>query len=117
MYLLKQLYFIISYDSSVVDVEMVRAMDPIDLIDDEIERYLSYTQQLVLYMNVDGQSTTSKTLHRRANDHLSTLAQNIDELKNEMKDGKKEKRKQTTVQSFFRPAPKKPKHKPNVKLV
>ena len=104
-------------DSSVVDVEMVREMDPIDLIYDEIERYLSYTQQLVIHMNVDGQSTKSKTLHRRANDLLSTLAQNIDELKNEMKDGKKEKRKQTTVQSFFRPAPKKPKHKPNVKLV
>ena len=101
----------------VVDVEMIREMDPIDLIDDEIERYLSYTQQLVLHMNVDGQSTKSKTLHRRANDLLSTLAQNIDELKNEMNDSKKEKRKQTTVQSFFQPAPKKPKHKPNVNLV
>ena len=99
---------------------LFREMDHRPKIDDEIERYLSYTQQLVLYMNVDGQSTTSKTLHRRANDHLSTLAQNIDKLKNEMKqDGKKEKRKQTTVQSFFRPAPKKQKHKPknNVKLV
>ena len=77
----------------------------IDLIDDEIEQYLSYTQQLVL--NVDGQSTNkSKTLRRRANDLLSTLAQNIEELKNEMKDGKKEKRKQTTVvvQSFFWPS-------------
>ena len=44
-------------------------------------------------MNVDGQSTTkSKTLHRRANDLLlSTLAQNIDEHKHEMKDGKKER--------------------------
>ena len=69
------------------------------------------------------QSTNkSKTLlHRRANDLLSTLAQNIDELKIELKDGKDgkaEKRKQmTVVQSFFRPAPTKPKHKPNVKLV
>ena len=54
-------------------------------------RYLPYTQQLVLHMNVDGKSSTkSKTLHRRANDLKSTLAQNIDELKNEMKDGKKE---------------------------
>ena len=41
-------------------------------------------------MNVDGQSTKSK----RANDLLSTLAQNIDKLKIELKDGKKEKRKQ-----------------------
>ena len=42
-------------------------------------------------MNVDGKSTKSKTLHRRANDLLSTLAhQNIDELKNDMKDGKRE---------------------------
>ena len=34
---------------------LFREMDPIDLIDDEIvEWYLSYTQQLVLHMNVDG---------------------------------------------------------------
>ena len=58
-------------------------MDQRPKIDNEIE-------QLVLHMNVDGKSTKSKTLHRRANDLLSTLAQNIDELKNEMKDGKKE---------------------------
>ena len=42
-------------------------------------------------MNVDRKSPKSKTLHRRAEDLLSSLAQNIDdELKNEMEDGKKE---------------------------
>ena len=60
-------------------------------------------------MNVDQKRTKSKTLHRRASDLLSTLAhQNIDELKNEMKDGKKES------PSFgLRTAPerKKPRHK------
>ena len=49
-------------------------MDQRPKIDNEIE-------QLVLHMNVDGKSTKSKTLHRRANDLLSTPAQNIDELK------------------------------------
>ena len=55
-------------------------------------------------MDVNGKSTKSKTLHRRANDLLSTLAQNIDELKNEMKDGKKES------PSFGLHQRKKPKH-------
>jgi len=65
-------------------------------------------------MNVDGKSTKSKTLHRRANDLLSTLAQNIDELKNEMKDGKKREKKAGDGGGAVLLLAK---HKPNVNLV